>query len=258
MIHPHPNFLYQDMFVSFESMFPFTSTLPQAARPDSTTISTWLPPPILIRTVLSIIPLPSTGCFSYQLHCETPTVPQVIPPTSQNVPLLTPLPPTHTHHICTTEKLPTPCLPTHPMQTRAKNNIHKSINKLNLSTMLSMNSDLEPTTSAQALKNPKWRQAMSEEFNAVIHNGTWKLIPSSSCQNVVGSKWIFRTKQNSDCSVDRYKTRLVAKGFHQRPGVDYYNTFNPVIKPTTIRLVLSIAVSYGWTLQQLDVNNAYL
>jgi hypothetical protein len=144
------------------------------------------------------------------------------------------------------------------MQTRAKNNIHKSINKLNLSTMLSMNSDLEPTTSAQALKNPKWRQAMSEEFNAVIHNGTWKLIPSSSCQNVVGSKWIFRTKQNSDCSVDRYKTRLVAKGFHQRPGVDYYNTFNPVIKPTTIRLVLSIAVSYGWTLQQLDINNAYL
>lgn len=97
MIHPHPNFLYQDMFVSFESMFPFTSTLPQAARPDSTTISTWLPPPILIRPVLSIIPLPFTGCFSYQLHCETPTVPQVIPPTSQNVPLLTPLPPTHTH-----------------------------------------------------------------------------------------------------------------------------------------------------------------
>jgi hypothetical protein len=80
------------------------------------------------------------------------------------------------------------------MQTRAKNNIHKPINKLNLSTMLSTSFDLESTTSAQALKNPKWRQAMSEEFNALIRNGTWKLIPSASCQNVVGCKWIFRTK----------------------------------------------------------------
>jgi histone deacetylase 1/2 len=144
------------------------------------------------------------------------------------------------------------------MQIRAKNNIHKPINKLNLSTMLSINSDLEPTAYAQALKNPKWHQAMSEEFNALIRIGTWKLIPSTSCQNVVGCKWIFHTKHNSDDSVDRHKARLVAKGFHQHPSVDYYDTFNPVIKPTTIRLVLSIAVSYGWTLRQLDVNNAFL
>ena len=99
---------------------------------------------------------------------------------------------------------------------------------------------------------------MSEEFNALIRIGTWKLIPSTSYQNVVGCKWIFHTKHNYDDSVDRHKARLVAKGFHQRPSVDYYDTFNPVIKPTTIRLVLSIAVSYGWTLRQLDVNNTFL
>jgi len=129
------------------------------------------------------------------------------------------------------------------MQTRAKNNIHKPLQKLNLHTTLSQNSDLEPTSSAQALKDPKWRQAMSDEFNALIRNGTWQLIPTNSSQNVVGCKWIFRTKRHSDGSIDRYKARLVAKGFHQRPRFDYYDTFSPIIKPTIIRLVLSIAIS---------------
>ena len=144
------------------------------------------------------------------------------------------------------------------MQTRAKNNIHKPLQKLNLHTTLSQHSDLEPTTSAQALKDPKWRQAMSDEFNALIRNDTWQLIPASSSKNVVGCKWIFHTKRHSNGSIDRYKACLVAKGFHQRPRVDYYDTFSPVIKPTTIRVVLSIAINSGWPLRQLDVNNAFL
>ncbi|KAL5568103.1 hypothetical protein UlMin_024678 [Ulmus minor] len=144
------------------------------------------------------------------------------------------------------------------MRTRAKNNIRKPIQKLNLHTQLSKPLDLEPTTPTQALKDPKWRKAMSEEYDALVRNGTWELVPSNPSQNVVGCKWNFRTKCNSDGSIDRFKARLVAKGFHQRPGIDYYDTFSPVVKPTTIRLVLSIAVSCGWILRQLDVNNAFL
>ncbi|KAK0603909.1 hypothetical protein LWI29_010028 [Acer saccharum] len=146
----------------------------------------------------------------------------------------------------------------HPMITRSKSNIHKPLQKLNLHTHLHQSAEVEPTTAVQALKDPQWRQAMSEECNALIKNGTWELVRSTPSINVIGCKWIFRIKRNSDGTVDRYKARLVAKGFNQRPGVDYFETFSPVIKPTTVRLVLSIATSQGWSLRQLDVNNAFL
>ena len=100
----------------------------------------------------------------------------------------------------------------------------------------------------QALKYPKWRRAMTEEYDALVRNGTWELVPSDSIHNIVGCKWIFQTKRHSDGSIDRHKARLVAKGFHQRLGIDYHDTFSPVVKPTTIRLVLSLAVSRGWSL----------
>ncbi|BBN69625.1 transposable element gene [Prunus dulcis] len=84
------------------------------------------------------------------------------------------------------------------------------------------------------------------------------LVPSSPSQNLVGCKWMFRIRRHSDGSIERYKARLVAKGFHQRLGIDYAETFSPVVKPTTIRTILSLAVSCGWSLHQLDVKNAFL
>ena len=76
--------------------------------------------------------------------------------------------------------------------------------------------------------------------------------------NLVKWKWIFHTKSSLNGSVDRYETWLVAKGFHQWLSFDYHDTFNPVVKPTTIRFVLNIAIGHGWSLCQLDVNNVFL
>ena len=98
---------------------------------------------------------------------------------------------------------------------------------------------------------------MFEEYDALVRNGTWELVPPEDITNLVGCKWIFHIKRNFDGSIDRYKARLAAKGFHQRPGVDYHETFSPVVKPATVTLVLSIGVSNGWSLRQLDVNNVF-
>ncbi|WVY95077.1 hypothetical protein V8G54_034165 [Vigna mungo] len=99
---------------------------------------------------------------------------------------------------------------------------------------------------------------MQTEYDALCRNHTWDLVPSSPGQNIVGCKWIFRIKHLPDGSIDRYKARLVAKGFHQRPGQDFSDTFSPVIKPVTVRVILTLVVSRGWSLRQLDINNAFL
>ncbi|GJT97551.1 transposable element [Tanacetum coccineum] len=88
-------------------------------------------------------------------------------------------------------------------------------------------------------------------------NHKWELVPLTSL-HPIGCKWIFRIKRHPDGSVDKYKARLVAKGFLQEYGKDYFDTFSPITKPVTIRTVLSLALSRGWSLRQLDVNNAFL
>ncbi|XP_031116906.1 uncharacterized protein LOC116020577 [Ipomoea triloba] len=76
--------------------------------------------------------------------------------------------------------------------------------------------------------------------------------------NIIGCKWVYRTKRKADGSVERYKARLIAKGFNQVASEDFFDTFSPVVKPTTVRMLFSLAVSNSWTLRQLDVHNAFL
>jgi histone deacetylase 1/2 len=105
---------------------------------------------------------------------------------------------------------------------------------------------------------PHWRAAMDLEIQALRDNGTWTLVPPRPGINIIDSKWVFKVKKHADGTIERYKARLVAKGFKQRYGLDYEDTFSPVVKPTTIRLLLSLAVTRGWSLRQLDVQNAFL
>ncbi|KAL4585655.1 hypothetical protein LXL04_010278 [Taraxacum kok-saghyz] len=143
----------------------------------------------------------------------------------------------------------------HPMVTQAQTN---SLKPKTFTSTLTSNSATEPTTFKHANQSSCWQEAMKTEYDALLKNNTSNLVPCPTNVNIVGCKWIYRIKRKSDGSIDRYKARLVAQGYSQEEGVDYFETFSPVIKPTTIRLVLLIAISKGWSIRQLDINNAFL
>ena len=100
-----------------------------------------------------------------------------------------------------------------------------------------------PSSVEEALSNPKWATAMQEELEALKKNNTWKLVPLPRGKKVVGCKWVFSIKHKADGSIDRYKARLVVKGFTQTYGIDYMETFSPVAKLNTIRVLLSLAAN---------------
>ena len=109
-----------------------------------------------------------------------------------------------------------------------------------------------------AVKDLNWKMAMDDEYNALIQNKTWDLVPRPPDANVIRSMWIFCHKEKSDGSFERHKARLVGNGAGQQVGIDCGETFSPVVKPATIRTILSIALSKAWSIHQLDVKNSFL
>ncbi|GJT09985.1 ribonuclease H-like domain-containing protein [Tanacetum coccineum] len=99
---------------------------------------------------------------------------------------------------------------------------------------------------------------MYDEYNALVKNGTWLLVPRPAGVNMVRSMWLFKHKFHVDGTLSRYKARLVANGSSQQLGVDFDETFSPVVKPATIHTVFSLAISRQWPIHQLDVKNAFL
>ena len=116
----------------------------------------------------------------------------------------------------------------------------------------------EPTSFLQAMEDPKWREAMHNEIQALQANSTWTLTALPPGKKPIGCRWVYKVKLKSDGTIERYKARLVAKGYNQIEGLDYTETFAPVAKLVTVRVLLSVAAIQGWHLHQLDVNNAFL
>jgi hypothetical protein len=115
-----------------------------------------------------------------------------------------------------------------------------------------------PTNYHSALADANWRTAMVDEYEALRTNDTWRLVPCLLGTNIVTGKWIFHHKFHADGWLARHKACWVVRGFSQQHGIDYDETFSPVVKQATIRAVLSIAVSHGCPIHQLDVKNAFL
>lgn len=103
-----------------------------------------------------------------------------------------------------------------------------------------------------------WLEAMKDEFNSLKANNTWDLVDRPLNVNVVKSKWVFKLKVGADGSVQRHKARLVAKGYSQRPGEDYFETYAPVVKLSSIRLLLALAAEKNLSVHHIDVTTAFL
>ncbi|GLB43908.1 putative encoded by [Lyophyllum shimeji] len=120
---------------------------------------------------------------------------------------------------------------------------------------------VEPTTWAEAMRSPdaeQWKQACLEEMNAHVENGIWTLTELPPGEKATGCKWVFRVKRNADGSIDRFKARLVAKEYNQRPGFDYDETFAHTMRYASLRVVLALAAIDNLHLRSVDISYAFL
>ena len=99
----------------------------------------------------------------------------------------------------------------------------------------------DPTSFLEAVQSPEWRVAMDKEIEALKLTNTWTLTTLPPGKIPIGCKWVYRTKYKSDGTIERHKARLVAKGYTQREGLDSADTFSPVAKSVSVRMVLSLA-----------------
>jgi hypothetical protein len=123
---------------------------------------------------------------------------------------------------------------------------------------LSLTQHTEPKSYLEACKLENWVKAMNSELEALTKTGTWVIVDLPPNVKPIGSRWVYKVKHKADGSIERYKARLVAKDYTQIEGLDFFDTFSPVAKLTTVRMLLALASIKGWFIYQLDVNNAFL
>ena len=186
----------------------------------------------------------TVSCLPSSSSSSTPSIPSVpIPDPVSSSSSTIPAPNASISHN------PLPIVNHHPMVTRSKIDIHKP-------KILKVGSNYtyqEPPSYHAAIKYSQWVAAMDSEFQSFLRQNTWSLVPPPADKNIVTCKWVFTMMGlYQGIKLDWWQSR----GYLQQYDLDYDETFSPVMKPTTMRLLLALAVNYGWDLKQLDVSNA--
>ena len=124
-----------------------------------------------------------------------------------------------------------------------------------------LTTDSEPRTFMQAMQGPqshRWREATTLEYNnTLVENGTWEIVDLPQGEKSIGSDWVFKVKHNVDGSIERFKARIVAKGYSQRPGLDYNESFAPTFRPATLCIIMALAASEDLELRSVDITSAF-
>jgi hypothetical protein len=103
-----------------------------------------------------------------------------------------------------------------------------------------------------------WKEAIKSEMNSIMYNGTWEVVSRPYGCKPIGCKWVFKKKLRPDGTIEKYKARLVAKGYNLKEGEDFFDTYSSVARLTTIRVLFSLATSYGLLVHQMDVKTTFL
>jgi hypothetical protein len=118
--------------------------------------------------------------------------------------------------------------------------------------------DLEPSTFEEASKHKVWKDAMIEEYDSILKNDVWEVVPRPLGKSLVTSKWLYKIKHAVGGGVEKFKARFVAHGFSQKEGIDYDEIFAPVARYTSIIIIISLASIFNWKLHQMDVKTVFL
>ena len=116
----------------------------------------------------------------------------------------------------------------------------------------------EPSSFEEAVQQLVWVVAMVKEYNSIIWNSVWVIVPRPEDKSVVSSYWIYEVKHATNGSVEKHKARFVARGFSQVEGIDYDETFSPVARYSSIRSIFALSTQMGWKIHHMDVKTAFL
>ncbi|XP_070010940.1 uncharacterized protein [Nicotiana sylvestris] len=119
-------------------------------------------------------------------------------------------------------------------------------------------SETEPASYIEATQDPRWIEAMKTEIDALVLNKTWEVVDVPKEKVPIGCKWVYKIKYKFNGEIERFKARLVVKGYSQQEGLDYQETFSPIVKMATVRVVIALAAMNKWNIYQMNVYNAFL